>query len=139
MDNNISSRIEALANQMGLTKPQFAKQAGISITAIHNILGNRQSKPSFEMLYKIGEAYPQVSLDWLIRGVGPMYKQDGGLLPVGRPESYTSPMEVVAPPDEAFWNLLRREEEQYEKLREDYNFLKAELRKARLDKLLNNP
>jgi transcriptional regulator with XRE-family HTH domain len=38
---------------------------------ISDLFGKRQSRPGFEMLYKIGIAYPRVRMDWLINGIGP--------------------------------------------------------------------
>jgi hypothetical protein len=38
----------------------------------HN--GGKRNKPSFDLLTKIVDAYPQVCLEWLILGTGPVFR-----------------------------------------------------------------
>nr|GFB33861.1 hypothetical protein [Tanacetum cinerariifolium] len=57
-------------------KVAFARKVSISPQAAQEILAGRQSEPSFKVLVRILENYPQVCSDWLVLGRGPMLRGD---------------------------------------------------------------
>lgn len=80
MDNmeqeSVNQRIAELVQHYKKgNKSAFAKAVGISNQSLGEILGGRQSAPSFAALQKIALAYPQVRMEWLVLGQGPMLHQ----------------------------------------------------------------
>ena len=52
---------------------RFADSLGVKPAVINNYTrGKQQSKPGFEVLYKIASIYPDVNIDWLLTGRGEM-------------------------------------------------------------------
>lgn len=69
----VNQRIESLVEHYCRgNKSAFAKAVGITSQSLGEIVGGRQSAPSFVALQKIALAYPSVSLQWLVLGQGPM-------------------------------------------------------------------
>jgi len=59
---------------------RFAKKIGVAHTSIASMLpDSRESKPGFEVLAKITEAYPTISEAWLLTGEGEPFKGEGTL------------------------------------------------------------
>jgi transcriptional regulator with XRE-family HTH domain len=70
-------------------KAAFARKADISPQAAQEILAGRRSEPSFKVLVRILQAYPQVHADWLVLGKGPML-QDASVDGVRREPVYAT-------------------------------------------------
>lgn len=66
-------RIEKVMDKVGLNATQFAVEIGIKSPTLSHILNGRNN-PSLEVLKRILERYRTISSDWLILGVGPMYR-----------------------------------------------------------------
>ncbi|MBC6698669.1 helix-turn-helix domain-containing protein [Hymenobacter puniceus] len=64
-------RIKELLQADQLTPTQFADRIGVARPIISHILSGR-NKPSLEVVQKILAAFPQLSLDWLLKGAGSM-------------------------------------------------------------------
>jgi len=77
----VNQRIEQLVEHFCHgNKSAFAKAIGISSQGLGEIIGGRQSAPSFAALQKIAVAYPSVSVHWLVLGEGSMLEiTDDGL------------------------------------------------------------
>lgn len=79
MDDNgsvhqrIAEMIKALADG---NQSAFGRAVGIATGTLAGFIGERQVKPGFEILQKIGRAYPQVRWEWLMFGEGEMLKPD---------------------------------------------------------------
>ena len=71
--NSIHQRMKQLVDTVG-TKNSFSKAIDVNPSVIGNIVGRRLSKPSFEVIEKIIQKFPDLSLDWLILGKGEMWK-----------------------------------------------------------------
>jgi transcriptional regulator with XRE-family HTH domain len=112
----IGERIEAAAKAYGYSLNAFSINVHLTVSATHAVVKGR-TKPSFDMLQKIATFLPNLSMEWLLRESGPML-----LAPSGS--------------DPACWDLLKREEEQHEKLKQDYAALKGLLRQSRIDHVL---
>lgn len=66
-------RLQMIMQKEELNAKDFALEVGISAATMSNIL-NRKNKPSLEVLQKVLGRFRMVSSDWLILGVGTMYK-----------------------------------------------------------------
>jgi excisionase family DNA binding protein len=74
-ENTINQRIAEMINHFTKgNKSAFAKEVGISNQSLGEIVGARQSSPSFTALQKIALAYPSVSLHWLVLGERGMFE-----------------------------------------------------------------
>ncbi len=72
-EKNINDRIGELIEALGISPGAFSGQIGVAPTVIYNIIAGRRSKPSFEVLEKIVDTVPGLSLDWLVKGWGNMF------------------------------------------------------------------
>lgn len=79
MGSTINDRINSLINSLRMNKNSFGKFINVSPQNIHNIIGERQSKPSSEVLEKIItavnglESAKKLNSDWLLTGKGEMF------------------------------------------------------------------
>jgi hypothetical protein len=69
-DLSVNTRLADLLNLLSLSNTAFSAKLSVVPSVVANIIGGRQSKPSFELLEKIGNAFPEVSMEWLVRGKG---------------------------------------------------------------------
>jgi hypothetical protein len=71
--NSVNERINQMVEYFHKgNKSAFAKAAGISNQSLGEIVGARQSAPSFAALQKIIAAFPEVRIEWLVMGRGEM-------------------------------------------------------------------
>lgn len=71
---NIKERYDALiVHFSGGNKSAFAKKIKVGATVIENIVGKRQTNPSFEVLEKTIFAFENLNADWLLTGRGEMF------------------------------------------------------------------
>ena len=71
---NINTRLKNIINTLyNGNKRAFATTIGVNPTVIENIVGARQSKPSYDVLCKIC-SNANISEQWLISGTGEMLK-----------------------------------------------------------------
>ena len=81
-EDTVNGRINELVNLFSQgNKSAFAKAVGISNQSLGEIVGRRQSAPSFAALQKIFVAFPQVRMQWLILGHGQMLEKEKPLRP----------------------------------------------------------
>ena len=71
--NTINERIIELIRLCSNNKRQFAFRIGVSPTVVENIVGERQSKPGFEILEKIINSFEDINTNWLMTGKGDMF------------------------------------------------------------------
>ncbi len=71
---SIAERILALMKVSGLTSGAFAERVGIQKGAVTHLTTGRNN-PSFDVIVKILNAFPQLSPDWLLLGTGDMWRQ----------------------------------------------------------------
>lgn len=55
-----------------MTQRAFSEKIGISQSAVSSLFSQRENRPGLEMLQKIAIAFPELSMDWLLVGRGPM-------------------------------------------------------------------
>lgn len=69
---DIVSRIKAFMAANSISSTQFADACNIPRPSLSQILGGRNKKISDEVIAKIHEAYPRLSVMWLLFGEGDM-------------------------------------------------------------------
>ncbi len=68
----MQERFKQLLDEKNLTATRFAALIKVNASAMSHILNGR-SKPGFDVLDKIAQAFPDVNLNWLISGKGSIY------------------------------------------------------------------
>lgn len=68
----MQERFKQLLEEKGLTATKFATLIKVNASAMSHILNGR-SKPGFDVLDKIAQAFPDVNLNWLISGKGELF------------------------------------------------------------------
>lgn len=71
----MNERVLALMDLMHLSKTEFSKKTGISLSVISHISSGR-NKVSIDQIVKILEIFPEVSSEWLLSGKGSWKKMD---------------------------------------------------------------
>lgn len=90
----MKTKIEAIIKfYCGGNKAKFANETGISGPIITNLTGGRENMPSFEVLRKILDRFPDVNPDWLILNKGEMFRdgQNLNIIPTINQEFKGSP------------------------------------------------
>lgn len=75
MENSLRNRIQKLMESEQMSPAAFAKAIQVNPSAISHILNDR-NKPSTDILTKILSYFRTLNSEWLILGVGNMYKYD---------------------------------------------------------------
>jgi phage repressor protein C with HTH and peptisase S24 domain len=85
----LSQRINSIVNTLenGVQR-RFALKVGARPGQISEVLGERRAKPSSDLLEKIGKAYPEIRIDWLLLGTGEMLKSAESDAQVQKTSSY---------------------------------------------------
>ena len=74
-NSTVSERIKMLTEHFFEgNKSAFAKAIGISNQSLGEIIGGRQSAPSFKALQKLFASFPKVRMEWVMFGTGPMFR-----------------------------------------------------------------
>ena len=66
-------RVRKIMVQLQLNSAQFALEIGIQGSTLSHLLNGR-NKPSLDVLKKVLSRYPNINSDWLIMGIGAMYR-----------------------------------------------------------------
>jgi hypothetical protein len=71
--NSVHERIQTLIDYFNKgNKTAFGKETGILPGVLASIVGGRMSKPSFELLQKMINRFPEINGDWVLMGRGKM-------------------------------------------------------------------
>lgn len=92
---NERERLEYLMRCYNLTPSLFADKAGIQRASVSHILSGR-NKISLDIVTRINAAFPDASLDWLIKGEGVPPKQQSAAEEPEAPTLFAEPEPVVA-------------------------------------------
>lgn len=69
----VNNRIQELVNNLySGNKRAFSQAISVSPAVIENIIGKRQSNPSYDVTYKIISSIDNINAEWLITGKGEM-------------------------------------------------------------------
>lgn len=69
MNKEIISRIERVIEHLELSVSAFADAIGVQRSSMSHLLNGR-NKPSLDFVMKLVDTYPEVKLDWLLKGKG---------------------------------------------------------------------
>lgn len=72
-EDNISIRLKFLIEKLGINSSQFADSCKIPRPTFSQILNGRNKKISDQIIRQIHEAYPNVSITWLLFNEGDMF------------------------------------------------------------------
>lgn len=72
----MKDRLNNFLTDKGLSATKLAAMINANPSAISHILSGR-NKPGHDLLVNIANAFPEISMDWLLTGKGSMYKQQG--------------------------------------------------------------
>ena len=64
-----NSRLEKILKHYGLSASAFAEKISVQRSSISHILSGR-NKPSLDFVDKVLQAFPEIDLIWLLRGIG---------------------------------------------------------------------
>ena len=69
------TRINLIMQEKRLSQSQFASAINIQRSTLSHILSGRNN-PSLDFVIKVVEAFPDISLEWLARGIGNMHSDE---------------------------------------------------------------
>lgn len=69
----IKDRLIRIITSEGLTSAAFADSIGVQRSSISHIISGR-NKPSLDFLQKILASFPKYNAEWLVMGIGDIYK-----------------------------------------------------------------
>ena len=72
MEENFASRLKLFIDTNGLTSSQFDDMCGIPRPSLSQVLSGRNKKISDGLIKQIHDAFPDVSVLWLMFGEGPV-------------------------------------------------------------------
>lgn len=70
--SEVLKRVEMIIRDKRMSELAFAKEIQVPQKTLNSNLKGK-TKPSFELMTKILDRYPEISAEWLFRGVGDMY------------------------------------------------------------------
>jgi phage repressor protein C with HTH and peptisase S24 domain len=68
-NHSLADRLQARANQLGLTPAHVAEMAGVNRSFVYDILRGRSSRPGLDRLMEVARVL-KVEVEWLIHGIG---------------------------------------------------------------------
>ena len=74
----MKERLEKFLSYEQLSQAQFADAIHVARAGISHIMAGR-NKPGFEFINNTMEAFPELNIEWLLRGTGEMIKPDAPL------------------------------------------------------------
>jgi transcriptional regulator with XRE-family HTH domain len=77
---NEKERIEAIMQALNLSARQFAAEIHVQPGTISNMMSGRNN-PSYEVIKRIMQRYPTLNPEWLIVGIGEMWRTEPGKEP----------------------------------------------------------
>ena len=85
----MKDRITLLIKAKNLTAAQFADEIGVQKSSISHILSGRNNA-SLDFIQKILVTYPEVNMEWLMFGKGPLFKGTETAVKVNNDESLSA-------------------------------------------------
>lgn len=105
---DIVSRLKLFLEQNGIANSQFADKCKIPRPTLSQLLNGRNKKVSDEIITKIHNAYPRLSIMWLMFGDGQMFVDGGPKANISFAVDAAQPAEIssaVSPSDSTPQNL----------------------------------
>ncbi len=70
----MQEQIQEILRREDLSSSQFADKIGVQRSSVSHVLSGR-NKPGYDFINKILDSFPGINAEWLITGLGEMYKQ----------------------------------------------------------------
>jgi len=70
----MQEQIQEILRREELSSSQFADKIGVQRSSVSHVISGR-NKPGFDFINKILDSFPGINAEWLITGLGEMYKQ----------------------------------------------------------------
>lgn len=86
----VSTRIKQIIKEKNLSIRSFSRSIGFADTTIGNVISGK-SDPGYKLLNAICSVYADISPEWLVAGIGDMYRHNN---PQNTPGGGTVPIEV---------------------------------------------
>ena len=100
----MKDRIILLIKAKNLTAAQFADEIGVQKSSISHIISGRNNA-SLDFIQKVLLRYPDVSMEWLMFGKGPIFKNPDGALNNSNDGSFSAVLLQNTPPVDLFSEL----------------------------------
>jgi transcriptional regulator with XRE-family HTH domain len=94
----MKDRIILLIKAKNFTAAQFADEIGVQKSGISHIISGRNN-PSLDFVQKILVRFPEVNMNWLVLGQGPMFSGDTAKSAPPEPTLFTFPESNIQPLD----------------------------------------
>lgn len=98
-------RLQELMDKEGISPARFAELVGVQRSSVSHILSGRNN-PSLEFIQKILSAFPTISSDWLISGIGSIYRTSNQV----EPAQFPSEKKVTIQPAINLFSALNEED-----------------------------
>lgn len=98
----MKERVQQILNAKSISASKLAEILDVQASGISHILSGR-NKPSLDFIIKLLNRFPDISPDWFILGVEPMYRQEVNTNVI------TLGQTIQTPPDRADLNLFTKE------------------------------
>ena len=72
MKTLIGERIDEICDKLNLSKADFTRRIGLESNATISRIASGKVNPSYEVLKKIVEGFPEINIAWLLTGEGEM-------------------------------------------------------------------
>ena len=73
MFRNMNTRLQQFLAAENITRSQFADTINVARASVSHILAGR-NKPGWDFITSMMKHYPNLNIEWLLRGTGKMYK-----------------------------------------------------------------
>jgi transcriptional regulator with XRE-family HTH domain len=93
----MKQRLQQILSKEQLTPVRFAELVGVQRSSVSHILSGRNN-PSLDFIQKILLTFPQISSDWLINGIGEIYRDHASGKQIRTPELFGQANEEVKVP-----------------------------------------
>lgn len=105
-DVTIALRLKSVIEALGLSDSQFADKCSITRPTLSLLLSGKNKKISDVLLSQIHEAFPEVSILWLLFGEGDMFKRDKNFEDISKNDNENQIFEGISTKDEEQLNLV---------------------------------
>ena len=121
----LNKRIELVKKEFGYSNEELGQICGVSYTAIANIINGVTKDPGVSLFVNISTKLG-INLDWLLSGVGEMYK-DGNSKDKEHPET----IKFLKQENENLRTIIGAKDEQIETLKKIVNLLEEQSKTLR--------
>lgn len=113
--DEINKRVLAFMDANMLSKNRFAQELSVSLPLITHLVSGR-NRPGLDILQKMLTIYPQINPDWLLNGLGTMYREAVKQVDLN---AEIAEIQLVAKQLEIEWQKLQQVSEYHQLLKDE--------------------